>query len=79
VESASHIPSVIEWRFRDDAGELEATVGCRIAGFTVHHPEPEKVQEIYDALETPMTVLSGERPYHLRLELDSPADGLVLS
>ena len=41
MEVVPHIPSVIEWKSRDDGEEPAATVGSRIVDFTVHHPEAQ--------------------------------------
>jgi hypothetical protein len=78
AEAAPHIPSVVEWRSRDDSGELAATSGSRIADFTVHHPEAQKVQEVYDALGIGMLVRRGDKP-RLRLILQTPTDDVILS
>lgn len=78
AEAAPHVPSVIEWKAHDDGKELAATSGCRIVDFTVHHPEPEKVQKVYDALGITMLVRRGEEP-HLRLLLETPRDDVILS
>lgn len=78
MEFVPHIPSVIEWKAREDAKELAATSGCRIADFTVHHPEPETLQKVYDALGIGMLVRRGEKP-RLRLVLETPTDDVILS
>ncbi len=75
---APRVPSVTEWKARDDGKELAATSGCRIVDFTVHHPEPEKVRKVYDALGVIMLVRRGEEP-HLRLLLETPRDDVILS
>jgi catechol 2,3-dioxygenase-like lactoylglutathione lyase family enzyme len=78
AEAAPHIPSVIEWKSRDDGEELAATVGSRIVDFTVHHPEAQKVQKVYDALGIGMLVRHGDEP-RLRLVLETPTDDVILS
>ncbi len=78
MEVMPHIPSVIEWKSRDDGEELAATVGSRIVDFTVHHPEAQKVQKVYDALGIGVLVRRGDEP-RLRLVLETPTDDVILS
>ncbi len=78
MEVVPHIPSVIEWRSRDDGEELAATAGCRIVDFTVHHPEAQRVQKVYDALGIGLLVRRGDEP-RLRLVLETPTDDVILS
>ena len=79
AQAAPRIPSAVGREAHDGGKKLATTSGCRIVDFTVHHPEPEKVQKAYDALGTTMLVRRGEEP-RLRLLPEKPrADDVILS
>lgn len=78
MEVVPHIPPVTEWKSRDDGEELAATVGSRIVDFTVHHPEAQKVQKVYDALGSSALVRRDSSP-RLRLALETPTNDMILS